>query len=99
MLALLVKPPPPLRQEELLAKKSALHADLFAHTSLMEPDDDEAIRAGKPEPDIYLLAAQRLQVDARECTAWPASSPRCERARFAWRRLPAAARLISSAGI
>ena len=52
-----------------VAKKSALHADLFAHMSLVVTGDDEAIRAGKPEPDIYLLAAQRLQVDARECVA------------------------------
>ena len=32
--------------------------------------DDPALRAGKPEPDVFLLAAERLGVEPRHCWAF-----------------------------
>jgi HAD superfamily hydrolase (TIGR01509 family) len=52
-----------------VALKEAPHPWLAAITVRVH-GDDPALRAGKPAPDPYLLAAQRLGVDPRMCWAF-----------------------------
>ncbi|MEY3463127.1 MAG: hypothetical protein RLZZ468_905 [Cyanobacteriota bacterium] len=52
-----------------VALKEAPHPWLAA-IGLRVHGDDPELAAGKPAPDPYLLAARRLQVDARRCWAF-----------------------------
>ena len=45
----------------------ASHENIFQHMSAIVCGDDPELENGKPAPDIYLLAAQRLGVNPREC--------------------------------
>jgi len=49
--------------------KAAAHPWL-ARIRVRVHGDDPDLRAGKPAPDVYLLAAQRLGVDPRQCWAF-----------------------------
>jgi pseudouridine-5'-monophosphatase len=40
---------------------------MFGHMQAIVAGDDPAVKNGKPEPDIYLEAARRLNVDPKEC--------------------------------
>ena len=51
-------------------KKRLKHADIFDKFSCFVCGDDAEIKNGKPEPDIYLLAAKRLGVDSMRCLAF-----------------------------
>lgn len=44
-----------------VAAKRAVHPELFAHFSVIVCGDDPLVARGKPEPDIFLLAAERLR--------------------------------------
>jgi pseudouridine-5'-monophosphatase len=55
--------------EEAVALKEAPHAWLAAITVRVH-GDDPALAAGKPAPDPYLLAADRLGVEASRCWAF-----------------------------
>ncbi|MEY3736148.1 MAG: hypothetical protein RLZZ624_1207 [Cyanobacteriota bacterium] len=52
-----------------VAHKSTPHPWLALITMRVHGDDPE-LGAGKPAPDVFLLAAARLQVDARQCWAF-----------------------------
>jgi len=52
---------------EAVAKKRLRHAELFNSMSLIVCGDDAELKAGKPAPDIYLLAASRLGVSPAHC--------------------------------
>ncbi len=54
---------------EAVARKCAPHGWLQAITLRVMGDDPE-LAAGKPAPDPYLLAAQRLEVEASRCWAF-----------------------------
>jgi HAD superfamily hydrolase (TIGR01509 family) len=49
--------------------KTAPHPWLAAITMRVHGDEPE-LQAGKPAPDVYLLAARRLGVDSRDCWAF-----------------------------
>lgn len=44
-----------------VAAKRAAHPELFAHFAVIVCGDDPLVARGKPEPDIFLLAAERLR--------------------------------------
>ena len=46
---------------------STRHEKMFGHMKAIVAGDDPAVKNGKPEPDIYLEAARRLNVDPKEC--------------------------------
>ena len=48
-------------------EKRKKHQDMFVKMDEIVAGDDPAIQSGKPAPDIYLLAAQRIGVDPKEC--------------------------------
>jgi HAD superfamily hydrolase (TIGR01509 family) len=54
---------------QAVAHKSTPHPWLSLITVRVHGDDPD-LRAGKPEPDVFLLAAQRLGVDACDCWAF-----------------------------
>ena len=43
------------------------HEAIFQHMSTIVCGDDPELKNGKPAPDIYLLAAHRLNVDPKDC--------------------------------
>ncbi|MEL6223359.1 MAG: HAD-IA family hydrolase [Cyanobacteria bacterium J06627_8] len=47
--------------------KTASHAQWFRQFTCVVTGDDPEIQHGKPEPDIFLLAAQRMQVSPEQC--------------------------------
>ena len=48
---------------------------MFVKMDQIVVGDDPAIEKGKPAPDIYLLAAQRLGVDPQECIVFEDGMP------------------------
>lgn len=48
-------------------KKRKRHENIFQHIISITCGDDPELKNGKPSPDIYLLAAQRMGVDPSEC--------------------------------
>lgn len=50
-----------------VSKKRMHHEDIFRHMKAIVAGDDTAIKNGKPAPDMYLEAANRLGVDPSEC--------------------------------
>lgn len=50
-----------------VSKKRMQHEDIFRHMKAIVAGDDTAIKNGKPSPDKYLEAANRLGVDPSEC--------------------------------
>ena len=55
--------------KQAVALKSGPHPWLAAITTRVHGDDPE-LKAGKPAPDVFLLAAQRLGVDPQRCWAF-----------------------------
>jgi HAD superfamily hydrolase (TIGR01509 family) len=49
------------------AKKRVKHSQMFDKFEVIVCGDDPMIKDGKPSPDIYLLAAQRLGVHPSKC--------------------------------
>lgn len=64
---------------EAVALKEAPHPWLAAITVRVH-GDDPALTAGKPAPDPYLLAAERLGVEAARCWAFEDSLAGCQSA-------------------
>lgn len=58
---------------EAVALKAAPHPWLALITTRVHGDDPE-LAAGKPAPDVFLLAARRLRVDPRQCWAFEDSA-------------------------
>jgi HAD superfamily hydrolase (TIGR01509 family) len=52
---------------ESMVKKLEYHQDLYELMDLIVCGDDNELQRGKPYPDIYLLAANRLQVMPKNC--------------------------------
>jgi len=50
-------------RSEAVKKKSSRHGAMFSKIKLVVPGDHEAVKNGKPAPDIYLEAARQLQID------------------------------------
>lgn len=50
-----------------VAKKRAAHPELFSPARVVVCGDDPELARGKPAPDIFLLAAQRLGVEPARC--------------------------------
>lgn len=50
-----------------MVKKLEYHQDLCELMDLIVCGDDNELRRGKPHPDIYILAANRLQVMPKHC--------------------------------
>ncbi|CAB9530879.1 (DL)-glycerol-3-phosphatase 1, mitochondrial [Seminavis robusta] len=48
-------------------KKRKRHEDIFKHMATIVCGDDPELENGKPAPDIYLLAANRLGVNPKNC--------------------------------
>jgi beta-phosphoglucomutase-like phosphatase (HAD superfamily) len=46
---------------------SCSHDAMFQHIKVIVAGDDPAVKQGKPAPDIYIAASQRLGVDPRDC--------------------------------
>ncbi|MEY3758336.1 MAG: hypothetical protein RLZZ263_1490, partial [Cyanobacteriota bacterium] len=55
--------------KEAVALKAGPHPWLAAINVRVHGDDPE-LKAGKPAPDVFLLAAQRLGVDPQRCWAF-----------------------------
>lgn len=53
--------------KRFFSQKTAHHAAWFALFEVIVTGDDPRIAAGKPAPDIFLLAATELKVDPAEC--------------------------------
>jgi HAD superfamily hydrolase (TIGR01509 family) len=55
--------------KEAVALKAAPHPWLQSISTRVHGDDPE-LGAGKPDPDVFLLAAARLAVDPQDCWAF-----------------------------
>lgn len=53
-----------------VTKKRTNHPELFSQMDHIVTGDDPLVLKGKPEPDIYLQAALRLNVNPSECLAF-----------------------------
>jgi len=58
--------------------KTSRHGPWFAEFDVVLTGDDPRIARGKPAPDIYLLAARELGMDAAFCVAIEDAPARCE---------------------
>lgn len=56
-------------------EKRKRHEIMFVKMDEIVVGDDPAIQLGKPAPDIYLLAAQRLGVDPQQCVVFEDGMP------------------------
>ncbi|HSW39116.1 MAG TPA: HAD-IA family hydrolase [Acidobacteriota bacterium] len=63
--------------------KITKHQDWFSLFDCILTGDDPAIRRGKPAPDIFLIAAGRLNADPRHCLVFEDSPAGVEAARTA----------------
>lgn len=54
---------------DAVAVKRQFHPELFAHFDVIVCGNDPAVARGKPEPDIFLLAAKRLYAGRRSAAA------------------------------
>ena len=50
--------------------KTRAHAKMFSGFDVVVTGDDPHLKNGKPAPDIFLLAAERLNVDPMHCIAF-----------------------------
>jgi len=55
------------RMSGVCKKRTRHERHLFEHIDVIVTGDDEAVRNGKPAPDIYVEAARRLNVHPTEC--------------------------------
>lgn len=53
-----------------VSEKKKKHPKLFESVNIVVCGDDDELFKGKPDPDIYLLAAKRLGVSPRYCLAF-----------------------------
>ncbi len=67
---------------EAVSLKAAPHPWLAAIQTRVHGDDPQ-LQLGKPAPDVFLLAAERLGVEARQCWAFEDSPAGAEAARAA----------------
>jgi pseudouridine-5'-monophosphatase len=57
-------------ERELFELKSALHGPWFARFAAIVTGDDPRVRQGKPAPDIFLRAAEDLEVAPGDCVVF-----------------------------
>jgi len=70
-------------ERELYSIKTTAHADWFSVFAETVTGDDPELLRGKPAPDIFLLAAQRVNARASECVVFEDSPAGIEAAHAA----------------
>ena len=70
-------------ERRLFELKTRRHREWFAIFDAVVSGDDASVKAGKPAPDIFLVAAAALGADARECLVFEDSPAGLEAARRA----------------
>lgn len=63
--------------------KTSRHSDWFRIFKFVVTGDDPAVKRGKPNPDIFLLVAERLQADPKKCLVFEDSPAGIEAAHAA----------------
>jgi len=54
----------------MVQSKRQNHSEMFDRFRVIVTGDDADVKHGKPAPDIFLVAAKRLGIDARRCLAF-----------------------------